>query len=246
MFLAFYLAGIAAWVWLWARYSFTLETVVIDGARAGQSFGLSASLVRRSWWRVFAARVLFALMLGFAASLVATPIVFFATIKAYARYLSGMLEGTADTDSLLEMIRTMGSGLPLRLAILVYLQGLLNAFFAPVFMTLLYLERKRRASEASAADPAAAAACRRAAASRAGRRRLMRPTDAPLDGSWEQPGRTPSVAAIVGLVLCGTLYSVLGGAVSGAIALVDLLRDPTWVPGGGWSTCSSPTTAGSR
>ena len=48
-----------------------------------------------------------------------------------------------------------GSGLPLRLAILVYLQGLLNAFLSPVFMTLLYLERKRRASEASAAGPAA-------------------------------------------------------------------------------------------
>jgi hypothetical protein len=156
-FLAFYLAGITACAWLWARYSFTLEAVVIDGARAGQSFGLSASLVRRGWWRVFGTRLLFALMLGFAASLVATPIVFFATIKAYARWLAGMLEGGAGTDSLLQMIRTMGSGLPLHLAILVYLQGLLNAFFTPVFMTLLYLERKRRASEASAADPAAAA-----------------------------------------------------------------------------------------
>jgi hypothetical protein len=160
LFIAFYLAGIAAWVWMWARYSFTLEAVVIDGARATQSFSLSASLVRRGWWRVFGNRLLFALMLGFAASLVATPIVFFATIKAYARYLAGILEGSADTDSLLEMIQTMGSGLPLRLAILVYLQGLLNAFFAPVFMTLLYIERKRRASEASAADPAEAAALR--------------------------------------------------------------------------------------
>jgi hypothetical protein len=155
LFLAFYLAGMAAWVWLWARYSFTLEAVVIDGARAGQSFGLSASLVRHGWWRVFGTRLLFALMLGFAASLVATPIVFFATIKAYARWLAGMLEGGADTDSLLEMIRTMGSGLPLRLAVLVSLSGLLNAFFTPVFMTLLYLERKRRASEASAVGPAA-------------------------------------------------------------------------------------------
>jgi hypothetical protein len=158
LFLAVYLAGITAWVWLWARYSFTLEAVVVDGARAGQSFGLSASIVRHGWWRVFGARTLFALMLGFAASLIATPIVFFATIRAYARYLAGMLEGGAGTDSLLEMIRTMGSGLPLRLAILVYLQGLLNAFFAPVFMTLLFLERKRRASETSAADAAAAAA----------------------------------------------------------------------------------------
>jgi hypothetical protein len=154
LFAVFYLAGLAAWAWMWVRYSFTLEAVVIDGAGAARSFGLSASLVRRGWWRVLGTRLLFGLMIGFAASLVATPIVFFATIKAYARYLAGMLEGTGDTDSLLEMIRAMGSGLPLRLAILVYLQGLLNAFFSPVFMTLLYLERKRRASEASAAGPA--------------------------------------------------------------------------------------------
>ncbi len=155
LFAVFYLAGLAAWAWMWVRYSFTLEAVVIDGAGAARSFGLSTSLVRRGWWRVFGTRLLFGLMIGFAASLVATPIVFFATIKAYARYLAGMLEGTGDTDSLLEMIRAMGTGLPLRLAILVYLQGLLNAFFSPVFMTLLYLERKRRASEASAAGPAA-------------------------------------------------------------------------------------------
>jgi hypothetical protein len=56
--------------------------------------------------------------------------------------------------------------------------------------------------------------------------------DAPLDGSWEQPGRNPSAAAIVGLVLCGAVYSALGGAAGIAIAVADLLRDPTWVTGG--------------
>lgn len=58
-------------------------------------------------------------------------------------------------------------------------------------------------------------------------------TKAPLDGSWEQPGRNPLAAAIVGLVLCGAVYSILGGAASGAIALADLLRDPTWARSGG-------------
>jgi hypothetical protein len=144
-----YLAGIVAWVWLWARFSLTLESVVIDGAKARQSFGLSASLVRRSWWRVFGYRLLFGMMLGFAASLIATPIVFFATIRAYARYLSEMVQGTADAGSLVDMFRTMGSGLPVRLAVFLYLQSLLNAFFAPVFMTLLYFEMKRRRAEAS-------------------------------------------------------------------------------------------------
>jgi hypothetical protein len=150
LFLLCYVVGIAAWVWLWIRFSLTLESVVIDGARAGQSFGLSASLVRGSWWRVFGYRLLFALMLGFAASLVATPIVFFATIRAYGRYLAEMVRGTADAGSFADMLRAMGSGLPVRLAVYLYLQSLLNACFAPVFMTLLYFEMKRRKSEAAA------------------------------------------------------------------------------------------------
>ncbi len=122
---------------------------MIDGSRARQSFGLSASLVRGGWWRVFGYRFLFGLMLGFAASLIATPIVFFATIRAYARYLAEMVQGTADAGSLVDMLRTMGSGLPVRLAIFLYLQSLLKAFFAPVFMTLLYFAMKRRKAEAS-------------------------------------------------------------------------------------------------
>jgi uncharacterized protein len=60
----------------------------------------------------------------------------------------------------------------------------------------------------------------------------MSRSDAPLDGSWEQPGRNPIAAAIVGLVLCGAAYSALGGAASGGIAVADLLRDPTWAAGG--------------
>ncbi|MCX7029696.1 MAG: hypothetical protein NTU62_06195 [Spirochaetes bacterium] len=157
LFFLCYVAGIAVWVWLWVRFSLTLESVVIDGSRAGQSFGLSASLVRGNWWRVFGYRILFSIMLGFAASLIATPIVFFATIRAYARYLTEMVQGTADSGSLLDMFRAMGSGLPVRLAGFLYLQSLLNAFFAPVFMTLLYFEMKRRKAEASrsAAEPSA-------------------------------------------------------------------------------------------
>lgn len=55
---------------------------------------------------------------------------------------------------------------------------------------------------------------------------------APLDGSWERPGRNPLVAAVAGLILCGGVYSALGGAASGLIAVIDLLRDPSWLPSG--------------
>jgi hypothetical protein len=146
LFLAWAALGIVA-VWLSVRFSLTLESVVVDGATARQSFGLSRRLVRGSGWRVLGYRLLFAVMLGFVASLVATPIVFFATIRAYARYLSEMLRGAADVDSIVDMLRVMGSGLPVRLAIFQYLQGILDALVAPAFMTLLYVEMKRRRSE---------------------------------------------------------------------------------------------------
>jgi hypothetical protein len=58
---------------------------------------------------------------------------------------------------------------------------------------------------------------------------VKQPPAAPLDGSWEQPGRNPLAGAIAGLVICGSLYSTLGGTVSGVIAAIDLLRDPSWL-----------------
>jgi hypothetical protein len=64
-----------------------------------------------------------------------------------------MVQGTADSGSLVDMVRAMGSGLPVRLAVFLYLQSLLDAFFAPVFMTLLYFAVKRR--QAAASRPAA-------------------------------------------------------------------------------------------
>jgi membrane protease YdiL (CAAX protease family) len=58
---------------------------------------------------------------------------------------------------------------------------------------------------------------------------VKQPPAAPLDGSWEQPGRNPLAGAIAGLVLCGGVYSTLGGAASGLIAALDALRDPSWL-----------------
>jgi len=58
------------------------------------------------------------------------------------------------------------------------------------------------------------------------------PSDLRLDGSWEGPGRSPLVGAIVGLILCGAVYSALGGAASGAIVAFELLHDSTWLASG--------------
>jgi len=58
---------------------------------------------------------------------------------------------------------------------------------------------------------------------------VKQPPAAPLDGSWEGPGRNPLAAAVAGPVICGGVYSTLGGTASGLIAAIDLLRDPSWL-----------------
>ncbi len=48
-----------------------------------------------------------------------------------------------------------------------------------------------------------------------------------LDGFWEQPGRNFLWAGIVGLLICGALYSTLGGLALTIVTLVS--RDWSWV-----------------
>ncbi len=50
-----------------------------------------------------------------------------------------------------------------------------------------------------------------------------------LDGSWEQPGRNFLWAGIVGLLICGALYSTLGGLVLSIVTLVASARDSSWL-----------------
>jgi membrane protease YdiL (CAAX protease family) len=58
------------------------------------------------------------------------------------------------------------------------------------------------------------------------------PPSAPLDGSWERPGRNPLAGAVAGLLICGGVYSSLGGTVNGVIVALDALRDPSWLATG--------------
>ncbi len=50
-----------------------------------------------------------------------------------------------------------------------------------------------------------------------------------LDGSWEQPGRNFLWAGIVGLLVCGALYSTLGGLALTVVTLVASSGDWSWV-----------------
>lgn len=137
------LAGIALVIWISIRYAVTLESLVIDGTGVNQSFDHSMALVRHRWWRVFGYILLFGLMVSFASSLIATPIMFFSTIRQFMQVLQELLRGSSRSESFNTMFLKLFTGLSRRLGILQYVQSLLGAFVTPVFMTLLFLELKK-------------------------------------------------------------------------------------------------------
>jgi hypothetical protein len=139
------LAGFALVIWLSVRYRVTLESLVIDGTGIEQSIDASMALVRRRWWRVFGYTLLFGLMVSFASSLIATPIMFFSTIRQFIHALEGILRDTSGSQSFNAVFLRLLAGLGRRLGILQYIQSLIACFVTPVFMTLLFLELKKPA-----------------------------------------------------------------------------------------------------
>lgn len=60
----------------------------------------------------------------------------------------------------------------------------------------------------------------------------MIPAGTLLDGSWEKPGRNPLGAVIAGLLICGALYTTLGGIVLGIVVAVMTPRAGAWADSG--------------
>lgn len=141
-------AGLGVFIWIAVRYMVTLESLVIDGTGIEQSFDHSMVLVRHRWWRVFGYTLLFGLMVSFASSLIATPIMFFSNIKEYIHSLELLLKGDCSGRSFNQVIMQLFAGMGRRLGILQYVQSLLGCLVTPVFMTLLFLELKKQPAPA--------------------------------------------------------------------------------------------------
>ncbi len=140
--------------WFSVRWSVTLEAVVIENVKIEESLDRSSLLVRGAWWRVFGYTILLGLMVSFAVSLVATPLVFFATIRSYARFLSGLLSGSDSWEDMPALLKSLFSGMGARFAILLYLQSIFAVVVTPVFMTLLFLGLRERTDQPGAEEPA--------------------------------------------------------------------------------------------
>ncbi len=141
--IVFGLGGLALVIWLSVLYRVTLESLVIDGTGIEQSIDASMALVKNRWWRVFGYTLLFGLMVSFASSLIATPIMFFSTIRQFIHALESVLRDSSGSQSFNQVFLRLLAGLGRRLGILQYVESLLACFVTPVFMTLLFLELKK-------------------------------------------------------------------------------------------------------
>ena len=143
----------AVYLWATVRFSLTLESLVINDAKIEESLDQSALLIRGDWWRVLGCILLFGLMVSFASSIIATPVLFFSSIRQYGEFLRSLLQeksGNADLNvSLMKLLAGMGR----KLGLMAYLQSLLAGFVSPVFMTLLFfaLKKRRKSSKRPAA-----------------------------------------------------------------------------------------------
>jgi len=149
-------AGLALAIWLSVRFSVTLESLVIDGVKVEESFNRSTAVVHGNWWRVFGCTLLFGLMVSFASSLIATPIVLFSGLRRYVQFLEALLRGTSGTEGGNELLLNLLAGMGRRMGLFQYVSSLLGSFVTPVFMTMLFLELKRRhepAGEPGAVPP---------------------------------------------------------------------------------------------
>ncbi|MGA2477126.1 MAG: hypothetical protein ABSG63_00060 [Spirochaetia bacterium] len=138
------IASIGAYVWALVRFSLTLESLVIDGMKIEPSLDQSALLIRGAWWRVFGCILLFGLMVSFASSILATPILFFASIRQYGELLRSLLQESSGEGSFNATLLRLLAGMGRKLGLMAYLQSLLSALVSPVFMTMLFFAMKKR------------------------------------------------------------------------------------------------------
>lgn len=137
-------ASIGVYLWAAVRFSLTLESLVIDGTKIEESLDNSAALVRRNWWRIFGYTLLFGLMVGFASSIIATPIMFFSSIRQYGDFLRSILSERSGSGGFNATLMKLMAGMGRKMGLFAYIRSLIACFVSPVFMTLLFFEMKRR------------------------------------------------------------------------------------------------------
>ena len=137
-------AGVA--IYCSIRWLFTLQAIVWDESGVMSSFGRSAQLVTNYWWRTFGIVLLFSLLVGFAESLISTPIMFLAMWNFYSSYFHSIASsGKESVDP--AMVSQMMSSMGFALGIYIIFSTIFTMLIEPVYRSVMYFDLRARRGE---------------------------------------------------------------------------------------------------
>ena len=137
-------AGVAMYCSI--RWLFTIQAIVWDESGVMTSFGRSAQLVTNYWWRTFGIVILFSLLVGFAESLISTPIMFLTMWNFYSSYFHSVASsGTETVDP--AMVGQMMSSIGYAIGIYTVISTIFTMIIEPVYRSVMYFDLRARKGE---------------------------------------------------------------------------------------------------
>ncbi len=133
------LAAIGILIFLYIKWKFTILLIGWEDSEIIQSFKRSWILVKGNWWRVFGILILLSIILGFAVSLISTPISFLAIwdiIREQFKMISSHASSELNPDRIFVMFKSFGW----RVGIISGLTSILELLISPLFVTVLYYD----------------------------------------------------------------------------------------------------------
>ncbi|MAT38326.1 MAG: hypothetical protein CL946_01845 [Ectothiorhodospiraceae bacterium] len=131
-------------IWLSVRWMFGYNSIASENTGVIEAFKRSSALVQGKWWRTFGIYMLWSIIVGFAVSLIITPIAFVGIIGPYIDLISSMTANTEpDPTTIIGLINglVVGYGLAISLAVI------LDVITEPVYMTVMYYDLRARSGE---------------------------------------------------------------------------------------------------
>jgi hypothetical protein len=128
------------------RWFLTLQVIVWEDSRVMNSFSRSWTLVGDHWWRTFGIIFLFTLLLGFAESLITTPLMFMTMWNSYASFFQAVgVSGGENVDP--AIVAQMLSSLGFAIGIIVVFSTIFRLLIEPAYRSVMYFDLRSRHGE---------------------------------------------------------------------------------------------------
>jgi hypothetical protein len=142
----FVLAGIGFAIFLWVRWYFAQLNIVYMHDGVSSSFTRSWQLVKDYWWRTFGIILLISTIVGFASTIISTPITFIFEWDFIVQYFKLIMVGSSGANDpvvLLGLMRSLG----FTYGLIIALTSMIQLIAFPLFQIVIYFDLKIRKNE---------------------------------------------------------------------------------------------------